>query len=703
MKIFSVENYDKSELDIKIKSNKQYMHEVLSCEQAEKERPDIYINSDWHYVIGRDEVKFVFVDFESIPLYGNNERICDYLFEISILINKKLYVVQVSQEEIYTEKWLKGIKSEELLIITRGKYQKLISAIDPRKSEKIWFEKIGIHEVEKKYYYVASNCAITSEGINRQIKALQDGFNLQFRENIGERECARKFIKYNLLDMRVFYPIHCISILAVIGYFMQKNNISSGVVLWLDGEVASGKTELAITLGDIFNRGGKYIDMKKNLYLTKIKTQEIEQKLLEYKNAVLIIDDVKKEETTRNKENGKNVTDIVVRSIYLGKLGHSQNDTVNATAIITGEFFKEQVSTVSRILYMNVGKFLQGKKHSDSLKTLQTDKTYFADFMRYFICWLLRKAEENALDFNDIMQSVSATIERQPITGEISPRTNEIYRNFLICTQVVYTYLNEIFLENDKELIIHFYHECKNVIGKSVKETWLKCTGNRPVFTIAFDYIMKKLKIKDCRYGQSFLQAKRLSVDLDIALSDINYRGKSLNDDILRPEKVWLLRYTKDYAGMIVNFGKEDILLLDINVVCEKMREYIVENKSEWNVPYYPSDFTNDKILTGLMSSQSIFVHKRDDGTFDRVFRYPLMEQVENTDEYTLADEKGAQMVKVNLNRGNVIEGLENVVIDDVEEWVKVRENLQDGARFNEIVDKIDRSIEIMNKFLDLK
>lgn len=48
----------------------------------------------------------------------------------------------------------------------------------------------------------------------------------------------------------------------------------------------------------------------------------------------------------------------------MGQIGQEEdgNDTVNATAIITGEFFKEQMSTVSRILYLNVGNFLEVEK-----------------------------------------------------------------------------------------------------------------------------------------------------------------------------------------------------------------------------------------------------------------------------------------------------------------------------------------------------
>lgn len=71
--------------------------------------------------------------------------------------------------------------------------------------------------------------------------------------------------------------------------------------LWLEGKVSSGKTELAITAGDFFNRKGSWDDRVKHLHSPKTRIKSIERELKKYQNAVFILDDIKKEETVRNR------------------------------------------------------------------------------------------------------------------------------------------------------------------------------------------------------------------------------------------------------------------------------------------------------------------------------------------------------------------------------------------------------------------
>lgn len=158
------------------------------------------------------------------------------------------------------------------------------------------------------------------------------------------------------------------------------------------------------------------------MHSPKTRIKSIERELKKYQNAVFILDDIKKEETVRNRENAKNVTDLIVRSVYMGKIGQEEdgNDTENATAIITGEFFKEQMSTVSRILYLNVGNFLEVEKNSQDLELLQWNRDYLAAFMHYFIQWLIRKVEpeEYSGKFYKIMKELAES-RRKNFGGEL--------------------------------------------------------------------------------------------------------------------------------------------------------------------------------------------------------------------------------------------------------------------------------------------
>lgn len=708
MKIISVNKYEKEYLEIQVNANRTCMLEVASKEQAEKEKRDIYINDRWHYVIGHDEIRFVFLDLISYPLYGINEQIADILYELDILIGREVYKIQLSRDEINNEKWLKDIMTQELLVVSRSKYQKLLKEIQPRKGEKMCFESIGVHKIDNQYFYVTSNCAITSKGINQEIRALKEEFDLEFDETVKEEMYAEKFIQYNMMNMRVFYPVHYMQINAVLKYFLKAYGMAAGAVLWIDGVVASGKTELAYTVGDMFNRCGDNISMKKNLYSTKIKIKELEKKLTDYQNAVLILDDVKKEETVRNRENAKNVTDLLVRSIYMGRLGReqSENDLVNASAIVTGEFFKEQMSTISRILYLNIGNFLQESANSACFKTIQRDKTYFAGFMRYFMQWIFGKMEEEkqSLNLGRIIKNASEMLSEKYKTGELSPRMLELHTNMLVCTQIINEYLKDV-LGKDSIKVKNFIKECQKEINELIRNTFLKSLHYRPLYIIAFDNIISTLKIKDCRYGEVYLEAKSGNFSFHRALECKDERGISFNESIKRNEKYWLLRLNKDYAGLLLNFGEDDILIVSQNSVCNYIREYIKKRAKKWNIHYYPSDYTDDKIIGELADAGRIFLHKRVDGTFDRVFNYPLSEDIWlSPNEFEANFLEDVKMIKVNVMRGeeNIIDQIEDKEMEKCEDWLDIRGKKCEGNYF-ELLFKINSAIEKINKFLDLK
>lgn len=709
MKILSINKYEKEQLEINTYSFRKCICEVVSKEQAKKEKWDIYINDRWHYVIGDDEINFIFLDMKSYSLYGVNEQITDILYELDILINRELYKILLLRDEISNKKWLRNIKTHDLLVISNNKYEKLLKELQPQEGDKICFESIGIHKVENRYFYVTSNCAITSSGINKEIRALKEGFDLEFDESVNEEKYAEKFLRYNMMNLHVFYPIHYMQIIAVLRYFLKEHGISAGAILWIDGVVASGKTELSFTMSDMFNRCGNTASMKKNLYSTKIKTNELEKKLTDYQNAVLILDDVKKEETVRNRENTKNVTDLVVRSIYMGRLGkeQSENDIVNASAIITGEFFKEQMSTISRILYLNIGNFLQENQNSACFKEIQSDKTYFAGFMRYFIQWIFRNMEnqEQSFDLKRIIRNVSEMSNEESITGKLSTRMQELYVNMLICTQIINEYLKDVLGEGSNK-VKKFFTECQKEIKELIYDTLFKGLNYQPLYNIAFDDVISKLKIKDCRYGEIYLSAK----DDDSFNSVFLYkdeRGISFNRYITNNEKYWLLRLNKNYAGLLLNLGEDDILIVSQNAICSYMREYISERVKKWHIHYFPSDYTDDKIIGGLADAGKIFLHKRADGTFDRVFNYPLTEDISynsnGIDTKLLGDTK---MVKVNVMHGaeNIIDRIEDKEMEELKNWVDIRTILRNGGYdYRELTTKINHAIEKINKFLDLK
>jgi len=56
--------------------------------------------------------------------------------------------------------------------------------------------------------------------------------------------------------------------------------------------------------------------------------------------------------------------------------------------------------------------------------------------------------------------------------------------------------------------------------------------------------------------------------------------------------------------------------LLKADVVCNRVRQKVMDSIGEWNISFYPSDYTNEKILANLLTENWLYAHKRDDGTF---------------------------------------------------------------------------------------
>ena len=56
--------------------------------------------------------------------------------------------------------------------------------------------------------------------------------------------------------------------------------------------------------------------------------------------------------------------------------------------------------------------------------------------------------------------------------------------------------------------------------------------------------------------------------------------------------------------------------MLKADVVCNRVRQKVMDSIGEWNISFYPSDYTNEKILANLLTENWLYAHKRDDGTF---------------------------------------------------------------------------------------
>lgn len=703
MKIISIKKYEKGQHTIKIETGNAFLRKAMDSEQARKEKITLYVNNSRHYVIGREETKFIFLDFIRVPVYAFDDKLSEFFYLVEVLVDDMVYTIRLSQEELIREKWLKELKVGEVLTISKTNYAKLLGAISPRDGEMRLFKTIGIHCVDGLFYYVASDWAISKNGKCPDFKSLQEGFDLGCKEEVNKKELAKKFLEYNSMNMRVFYPFHCVCVMSILRYFLKEQGKRGGVVLWVDGEVASGKTELATTLGNFFYRGNSRDKAIDHVCTTKIRTNELESELVKCQGCVFILDDVKREESTRNKENTKNVTDLLVRSVYDGKIG---NKRLNATAIITGEYFKEQKSTASRILYLNISSFLRDEKNSKDLRMLQNDPDYLTEFMYAFIRWLLGKMEDT-----EYKRNFAEKVEKffsEPISGaywmgkELSSRMQETYANFTLCSEILREFLTETLGNMTLGKINDFIDNSNNIISYLIEETWLRSLDYQPILDRAFERVLPKLKIRDCRYGDDYLEA---NYEGNYSGYYKGQKGNSFNGSCLLRHKMWLLGYTDRYAGILMNLNGKDVLLLSVKKVSEGIYETVERMMMERKLPFYPSDYTEKPIVTRLMEGHKILVEKRSDSGFNRVINYPIVDYKDDSYDHPSIECKGTvQMIKVNLDAPyDIVESLGNLEMAPESEWINARKVLRFLGNNGGNQEVLEEALKNIDKFLDLK
>lgn len=728
MKIVKRQNITKNEILEKANLFYVTLPDKITEEEAKEKHLKVYVNADFKQVIGKEIYNFVFLKVTSRQVFNEQGEISNRVYIITLWTNDEVIKAAMLQDEYFNGKWLKNLNSLSLLFMPRKDYLTLIKSFQPEDDKLFYFDKIGIHKLNGKYYYAASNCAISADGINRDIRAIQEGFHLNLAEDIpvseiGKTKIIDSFIKYSSWSYGIFYPIHCIPILSVLQYFIKKLGSVAGAVLWIDGKVGSGKTQLSMTMGDFFNRGSSY-GISSHVNSPKAKYNEICENLPKYRNAVFILDDIKKEESSRNRENSKNITDFLIRSIYKGKADspNVEGVPVEASAIINGEFFKEQTSTVSRVLYLQIDNFLNQKDNSDHFKEIQNDPYYLTKFMCLFLVWLLKKMEDSHaaeklyLDLENLKQQKDlADLFRGQVSGS---RMIETVANF----QIVSVVLDEFFKDCriDKDCRKEFLEQGKNALQELGWATYLRSLDYLPIFKQMLLKSLPELNIKDCRYGKEYLNyAANIEVNPQyfyenshsIHLAKLDASNISREDDVGNFGRMWLFGMQEDYDGILFKRDESETLLVRKDVICRLLREKIIEYNKKNPPILYPSQYTDVSILAKLTDSGTIYGYKRDDG-FRKIINFPVFSINDNyldknssygyiyiSDEYS--------MVKINTDEIKC-SNLPTSTICDLENFNKMAEKFMASRSngrnsFKDAANALQSAFRETDRYVDLK
>lgn len=639
MKILKRERISKDALQEKASHLRFSLPDRITAEQAKEKHLKVYVNMEFNQVIGKEVYDFVFLKAISRRVFNEHGEITNRVYIIYLWSNDELIEAEMLQEEYSNGKWLKKLNTLSVLFMPRKDYLMLIKSFHPEDDKKFYFEKIGVQQLEGKYYYAASNCAVTADGIKNDIRALQKGFDLNLSNSISDFKTRKtkiieSFIKYSSWSYDIFYPIHCIPILSVLQYFLKMQGNVAGAVLWIDGKVGSGKTQLSMTMGDFFNRGSSK-GLSSHIHTTKAKYNDICENLPKFRNAVFILDDIKKEESSRNRENSKNITDLLIRSIYKGKIDspNVEGEPVDVSAIINGEFFKEQTSTTSRVLYLQIDNFLNQKDNSVRLKEIQENPFYLADFMCIFLIWLLKKME-NGQEIEKMRVMLELLKQEKKSTAlfwgkEMGSRMIETVANF----QIVSMILDEFFESGriTKERREEFLEKSKTALLDLGWATYLRCLDYLPIFRRMLIETLPQLHIKDCRYGKEYLAyVAKVEKNPDYfyynqPFSEVKTNSAEISreDSLGKFGKMWLFGLQEQYEGILFKRDEQETLLVRQDVICHLLREKIIEYGEKKSSPLPPSQCTDGNILEKLAASHTIYGYKRVDG-FRKSLHFPV-------------------------------------------------------------------------------
>lgn len=288
----------------------------------------------------------------------------------------------------------------------------------------------------------------------------------------------------------------------------------------------------------------------------------------------------------------------------------------------------------------------------------------------------------------------------------------ETVANFQFCSEVLRDYFYDISQKILlKERIDNFYSErMKNILNLG-RATLNRCLDYRPLISGAFYGVLSELKIKDCRYGETYFEALDNSNYYEYIRENIKNgaciieRGESTRESMLEGVKALLL--SMDCSGVLLQMQGEEVLLLKIDAICNQIREKIEANADKWYIKYYDSDYTEEKILGNLMMEQWIYTHKRDDGCFDKIIKYPQYGIGEDEDgNFKTYLKKLHRVVRINSKGKLDTMHFDMLSIETIRKELPTIRKWQfhmGAIERKKITEDLEKVLKEMNKLIDLK
>ncbi len=318
------------------------------------------------------------------------------IYKLQVIVDgNKEFDLEVDGLEINRKRWELKIpaitKIDNKKVFYQALKEELIQLTKTMQPTEYLVWKTGFQEVCGQMVFAFSNGSITDSGFDTTIHAKIPGYI--FKGTCDNRNdslrCVMKTLNGN---MTMLYPVFIMNFLSVSCGVFRKIGMNLGLSLFIGGDSGTGKTSVAKAAGT-FVESNDY-----GLRMPISSTERIRlvvERLTESAGIPVIIDDVRNERTTRQREKSISITDIALRSVYQGQVTESVSKMrpsdmeVTTCAILTGEYRDTDDGQTARLLVRNMQNFLKSQDNRRILTELQENPKWIADVVGKYIQWFL--------------------------------------------------------------------------------------------------------------------------------------------------------------------------------------------------------------------------------------------------------------------------------------------------------------------------